>query len=51
MHLWIFYSWKVYKGDCFEDQIEVIRILNGYENSDRNIFSHLRKIVQLEDTR
>ena len=25
------------------DQIEVFRILNGYENIDRNIFSWLRK--------
>ena len=31
------------------DQIEVFKILNGYENTDRNIFSHSRKIVELED--
>ena len=29
----------------------VFRILNGYENIARNIFSHLRKIVELEDAR
>ena len=33
------------------DQIEFSRILNGYENIDRNIFSHSRKIVELEGTR
>ena len=32
------------------DQIEVIKIFNGYENIDRNIFSHFRNIVELEDT-
>ena len=31
------------------DQIEVFRILNGYENMDRNIFSRLRKIEGLEE--
>ena len=31
------------------DQIEVFKILNRYENIDKNIFSHLRKIVELED--
>ena len=44
-----------YENRCilciFEDQIEVIRILNEYENSDKNMRSHLRKILQLEDTR
>ena len=44
-----------YENRCilciFEDQIEVIRILNGYENTDKNMCSHLRKILQLEDTR
>ena len=33
------------------DQIEVFKILNGYENIDRNIFSHSRKIIELEDMR
>ena len=33
------------------DQIEVFKILNGYENIDRNIFSHSRKITELEDIR
>ena len=33
-----------------EDQIEVLKLLNGYENIDRNIFSHSR-IVELEDMR
>ena len=31
------------------DQIEVFRILDGYENIDRNIFSWLRKREELED--
>ena len=31
------------------DQIEVFKILNGYENIDRNIFSYSRKITELED--
>jgi len=31
------------------DQIEVFKILNGYENIDRNIFSRLRKREGLED--
>ena len=31
------------------DQIEVFNILNGYKNVDRNIFSHSRKIIKLED--
>ena len=31
------------------DQIEVSKILNGYENIDRNIFSLLRKREGLED--
>ena len=31
------------------DQIEVSKILNGYENIDRNIFSRLRKREGLED--
>ena len=33
------------------DQIEVFRILNGYENIDRNIFFYSRKIAELEDMR
>ena len=33
------------------DQIEVFRILNGYKNIDRSIYSHTRKIIELEDTR
>ena len=33
------------------DQIEVLKILNGYENIYRNMFSHSRKIVKLEDMR
>ena len=33
------------------DQIEIFKILNGYENIDRNTFSHIRKIVELEDMR
>ena len=31
------------------DQIEVFKILNGYENMDRNICSRSRKIEGLED--
>ena len=31
------------------DQIEVFKILNGYEDIDRNIFSLLRKREGLED--
>ena len=31
------------------DQIEVFKILNGCENIGKNIFSHSRKIVELED--
>ena len=31
------------------DQIEVFKILNGYENIDRNIFSQPRKREGLED--
>ena len=31
--------------------IEGFELLNGYENSDRNILSHSRKIVELEDMR
>ena len=31
------------------DQIEVLKILNGYENIDINIFSRLRKREGLED--
>ena len=34
-----------------DDQIEVFMILNGNEDIDRNIFSHLRKIEELEDMR
>ena len=33
------------------DQIEVFKILNGYENIDRNMFSHSRRIAELEDMR
>ena len=29
------------------DQIEILKILNGYKNIDRN--THSRKIVELED--
>ena len=29
----------------------VFKIFNNYENSDRNIFSHSRKITELEDMR
>ena len=32
-------------------QIEVFKILNGYENIDGICFSHSRKIVELEDVR
>ena len=31
------------------DKIEVFKILNGYENIDRNMCSHYRKIIELED--
>ena len=31
------------------DKIEVFKILNGYENIDRNIFSQSRKREGLED--
>ena len=31
------------------DHIEVFKILNGYENIDSNVFSHSRKIIDLED--
>ena len=34
-----------------EQHIDLFEILNVYENSDRNIFSHSRKIVELEDMR
>ena len=33
------------------DQIELFKILNGYENIYRNIFSHSSKIIELEDMR
>ena len=33
------------------DLIEVFKILNGYENTDRNIFSNSKKIAELEDMR
>ena len=33
------------------DQIEVFKILNGYDNIDRNVFFHSRKIIELEDIR
>ena len=33
------------------DQIEVFKILNGYENINRNMFSHSRRIAELEDMR
>ena len=33
------------------DQIEVFKILNGYEYIVRNICSHSRKTVELEDMR
>ena len=33
------------------DQIDVFKILNGYENTDRIIFSHSRNIGELEDMR
>ena len=32
-----------------EDQIEVFKILNGYEHIDRNMFSLSIKIAELED--
>ena len=32
-----------------EDQIEVFKILNEYENIDRNVFSRSRKREGLED--
>ena len=32
------------------DQIEMSRILKGYDNFDRNMFSRLRKIEGLEHT-
>ena len=31
------------------DQIEMFKLLNGYENIDINIFSQSRKIVELDD--
>ena len=33
------------------DLIEVFKISNGFENIDINIFSHSRKIIELEDMR
>ena len=34
------------------DQIDILKILNGYEHIDRNMFfSHSRKIAELEDMR
>ena len=33
------------------DHIEVFKMLNGYDNIDRNIFSHSRKIMELDDLR
>ena len=38
-------------GKLRRDQTEVFKILNGYENIHRNICSHSRKIVELEDMR
>ena len=32
------------------DQIEVFKILNGYENIDSNLFSKLKKVKLLEGT-
>ena len=32
------------------DEIEVIKILNGYENIDSNIFSKVKKVKYLEGT-
>ena len=37
------------RGD--QKLIVVFKILNGYENIDRNIFYHLRKITEQEDVR
>ena len=34
-----------------EDQIEVIKILNGSENIYRNMFSHSINMIELEDMR
>ena len=35
-----------------EDQTaEILKILNEYENIDRKMFSHSRKIVKLQDMR
>ena len=34
-----------------KDQIEMFKILNGYENMTRNIFSQLRKIQGLDDVK
>ena len=31
------------------DQIEDFKISNGYEDINKNIFSHSRKIIELED--
>ena len=33
------------------DESEVFKISNGYENIDRNIFSHPRTIIELEGIR
>ena len=33
------------------DLIEVLKILNVYANVDRNMFSHSRMIIELEDMR
>ena len=33
------------------DQIEVFKILNGYENIDRNMFFPVKKIAKLENMR
>ena len=33
------------------DQIEVFKMLHGYDNIDRHVFSHSRKIIELEDMR
>ena len=32
-----------------KDQVEILKILNGYENIDRSSFSHVTKIEELED--
>ena len=44
--------WSKNLFKCQEEiKLKFFKILNGYENIYRNIFSHFRKIVELDDIR